>query len=440
MALLAVPALLFAQQPEPAASPQELSLEDALSLALKGNRNIASARLEIDKSDNEIAISRTYRLPSFSLDVYEGQLFAPIRFEIPQGALGFYPATGPIPGAAEPITTPARTFSLIEARASQPLSRLHGITLGIRLRQIEREEAGEKLKAQQFQLVNQVRKLYYGILETQSALEANRSSLGTLREQDRVAAESVARQTALQSEELDVKARIARVEYESATLQHDLATQKELLNDVMGRDPRTQYTLRTLPDVAPAAPDLAAALARALAERPEIREARLRIQAAQTDHDMKKVERIPEVNLNVTFTSPYRINFLPENIGTVGFSLKWDVFDWGRKKKELANKAIVIEQASIALKSVESQIAGEVGVQYRKVEDSQRLLEVVKVAQNAARERVRIASERHAQDAALLRDMMDAQASLAATDYQYQQALASYMSARADFDKVTAAQ
>jgi outer membrane protein TolC len=262
----------------------------------------------------------------------------------------------------------------------------------------------------------------------------------TLREQDRVAAEGVARQTALQSEELDVKARIARVEYESATLQHDLASQKEQLNDVLGRDPRTQFRIQLLPDVAPATPDLAAARARALAERPEIREARLKIQAAQTDRDMKKNELLPEVNLNVAFLSPYRLNFLPENIGTAGFSLKWDVFDWGRKRKELANKAIVIDQAGIALKTIESQVAGEVEVQYRKVEDSQRLLEVVKVAQNAARERVRIASERHAQDAALLRDLMEAQASQAATDYQYQQALASYMSARADFDKVTAAQ
>src|ERR1019366_702184 len=128
---------------------------------------------------------------------------------------------------------------------------LHGITLGIHLRQLEREEADEKLKAQQLSLVNQVRKLYYGILETQSALAANQSSRETLREQDRVAMESVARQTALRSEELDVKARIAKVEYESATLQHDLASQKEALNDLMGRDPRLQYTVRGLPDVSP---------------------------------------------------------------------------------------------------------------------------------------------------------------------------------------------
>jgi outer membrane protein TolC len=438
LAVLVIPALLSAQQAPLAA--EELTLEQAVSLALKDNRNIANARLGIERSENDIAIARTYRLPSFSLDVYEGQLFAPIKFEIPAGALGVYPATGPIPGAQEPITTPARPFTLVEARATQPLSRLHGITLGIQLRQLEREEADAKLKEQQLSLVNQVRRLYYGILETQSALAANQSSQETLREQDRVAMESVARQTALQSEELDVKARIAKVEYESATLQHDLASQKEALNDLLGRDPRLQYTVRGLPDVSPETPDLAAARARALAERPEIREAKLRVQEAKTDHDMKKVEFIPEVNFNISYLSPFRLNFLPENIGTAGFTLKWDVFDWGRKKKELANKTIVIDQAGIALRSTEVQVAAEVELQYRKVEDSQHLLDVVKAAQNAARERVRIATERHALDAALLRDLLEAQSSLAETDHQYQQALVSYMSARADFDKVTAAQ
>jgi outer membrane protein TolC len=212
------------------------------------------------------------------------------------------------------------------------------------------------------------------------------------------------------------------------------------LNDLMGRDARAEYMVRPLPDPLATTPDLAAGLARALGERPEIREARLKIQEAQTDRDKKKTERIPEVTLDLQYFSSWGINLLPQNVAAAGLTLKWDVFDWGRKKREVANKAIVVEQAGIALKSIESQVAAEVEIQYRKVEDSQRLLDVAKAAQNAAREKVRIASERHAQDTALLRELMEAQSSLAETDYQYQRALASYMSARADFDKATAAQ
>jgi outer membrane protein TolC len=187
-------------------------------------------------------------------------------------------------------------------------------------------------------------------------------------------------------------------------------------------------------------PDLEAGLARGLSERPEIRQARLRIREAETDRDKEKTQRIPEVTFDLQYFSAFRINLLPRNVAAAGFTLKWDVFDWGRRKRELANKAILVDQAGIALKSVQTHVAAEVEVLYRKVEDSQRLLDAVKTAQTAAREKVRIASERHAQETGLMKELMEVQSSLAETDHQYQQALASYMSACADFDKATAAQ
>jgi len=436
--LLIVPASLRSQQPQMA--PEELTLEQAISLALQGNREIRTARLEVNKSENDVAISRTYRLPSFDLNVFGGQLLGQVKFVVPAGAWGVYSATGPIPANPSDVTTAAHPFSMVMAKASQPLSRLHGIMLGIRLRGLERDEANEKVRAQQLALINQVRKLYYAISETQSAIAANQVSAATLREQDRVATESVARRTALKSEELDVKARIARVEYEAATLQHDLAAQKEQLNDVMGRDARTEYIVRALPDVSATPPDLEAGLARGLSERPEIRQARLRIREAEADRDRERTQRIPEVTFDLQYFSAFRINLLPQNLAAAGFTLKWDVFDWGRRKRELANKTIVVDQAGIALKLVQSQVAAEVEILYRKVEDSQRLLHAMKTAQNTARERVRVASERHAQETGLMKELMEAQSSLAETDHQYQHALASYMSARADFDKATAAQ
>jgi outer membrane protein TolC len=437
LSLLVLPISLHPQTPQPA---PELTLDDAVSLALKDNRDVRNARFEIEKSENDVAIARTYRLPTFELNVTEAEFLGQFSFKVPAGAWGVYPATGPIPATQEPITTPAHPFTLVEAKASQQLSRFHGLKMGIRLRELERDEAREKLRAQQSELANQVRKLYYGMMETQSALAANQKSIETLGEQDRVAGERVSRRTALQSEELDVKARIARVGYESANLRHRLAAQKEQLNDLMGRDPATEFTIRPLRDVSTDALDLAAARARALSDRPEIRQAILKIGEAQADREVKKSERIPEVSLEVAYLSPFRIAFLPENIAWAGFSMKWDVFDWGRKKKELANKSIVIEQATLALKGVQSQVSFEVESQYVRVMESQRLLEVIKTAQEAARERVRIADERHTRDATLLQDLMEAQGSLAETDNQYQQALAGYLSARADFEKAAGGQ
>src|SRR5438045_368420 len=82
LVLLLDPAGLKAQQP---AEPELMTLEQVLSLALKDNREIRNAQLEIQKSDNDISISRTYRYPSFDINFFEGQFLVPLKFEVPAG-------------------------------------------------------------------------------------------------------------------------------------------------------------------------------------------------------------------------------------------------------------------------------------------------------------------------------------------------------------------
>jgi outer membrane protein len=257
---------------------------------------------------------------------------------------------------------------------------------------------------------------------------------------DHVVSDNVAQRITLKSESLEVKARLAKAEYESAALLHELATQKEQLNDLMGRDPSTEFTVQSLPEPSLAAVDLAQARAHALAEHPDIREARLRILAAEQDRRLKRAEFLPTVDLAFQYLSPFDISLLPKNVAAVGVQLNWDVFDWGRKKKELAIKDVTIDQAKNALAATQSQVLREVDNRFRKLEETRRMLNVVQMAQEAGRERVRIAKDRYAGEATLLKDLLESQSALADADYQYQQALSSYLSAQADFDKAVANQ
>jgi outer membrane protein TolC len=417
---------------------EELTLEQAVALAVRNNRPVTNARLEVEKFDHQIEVARTYRLPSSKLDIFEGEFLGPVNFTFPAGAWGVYPATGPIPATPTTISSPKHPFSIINLSATQPLLELPRIRLGVRIRETERDEAREKLTATRQAVVSDVRKLYYGILQTQSAMASNESSIQTLRELDRVASESAAHQITLKSEALEVKARLAKAEYEGAALQLDLASEKEQLNDIMGRDTRTEFTVQALPEPSLAAADLARTREHALAERPEIREARLRVVEAEQDRAMKRAEYIPDVDLKVQYLSPFGVATLPKNIAAAGVQVTWDVFDWGRRKQELAVKDVVIKQARNALETTQSQVLIEVESRYRKLEESRRMLQVVEMAQTAARERVRIAKDRYDGEATLLKDLLEAQAAKADTDYQHQQALSSYLSAQADFDRAGA--
>lgn len=416
----------------------ELTLEQAVALAVKSNRPVTNARLEVDKSERQIDVARTYRLPTFSVNIFEGEFLGPVNFEYPAGSWGVYPATGPIPATTETISSPRHPFSLLNLSATQPLSQLPKIRLGVRIRETERDEAREKLSAARQAVISDVRKLYYGILQTQSAIVSNESSIQTLRELDRFASDNVAHQIALKSEALEVKARLAKAEYESAALMHDLAAEKEQLNHLMGRDERTDFTVQALPEPSLAAADLEKIREHALAERPEIREARLRITEAEQDRALKRAEYIPEVDFKIQYFSPFGFATLPKNIGAAGIQVNWDVFDWGRKKQELAARDIAIAQAKNALETTQSEVLLEVENRYRKVEESRRMLQVVEMAQAAARERVRIAKDRYDGQAALLKDVLEAQSAQAEADYEHQQAMSSYLSAQADLDKAGA--
>ena len=87
----------------------------------------------------------------------------------------------------------------------------------------------------------------------------------------------------------------------------------------------------------------------ALAKRPEVREAQLKIQAAKYDRRIKKSEYIPDISVGVRYESIQNVKLLPQNILQAGFQLTWEPFDWGRKRREMDEIAKTAAQAETSL-------------------------------------------------------------------------------------------
>jgi outer membrane protein TolC len=259
------------------------------------------------------------------------------------------------------------------------------------------------------------------------------------RELDRVTGEYVVQQVALKTDLMDVQTRVAKAEYEVLTLNNTLSSQKEQLNNLLGRDVRTEFNVTDGLETAQATmreTDLAEARKRAIEQRPEIREARLRVQQANLDKRAKKSEFIPDVSLTFTHAQTFNYsNFVPHSVSGVGVQVEWEVFDWGRKKNEVAEKNRTIAQAGNTLTETESQVAMEVNARFRTLQESCQLIRIAKLAQTTARANVQIAAYKYRLDAVLLKDVLQAQTSLANADYDYQKALLSFWTAKADFEK-----
>lgn len=120
----------------------------------------------------------------------------------------------------------------------------------------------------------------------------------------------------------------------------------------------------------PAEFDLAAAQERAVAERTEIKEARLKMRQADYNRRLKKAESWPEVSLTLGYFSPLGVAVVPRNVAAVSVTVKWEPFDWGRKKRELTEAQKTIEQAGNALREAEAQILLDVSNRFRKLQEA----------------------------------------------------------------------
>ena len=435
MILTASPLNVLAQQ-SGAPAGELLTLDQAISLALRDNRQVKNAQLGIGKADDDVAAARTYRLPKFEFNALAGQQLISPDFTFTKGVLGNYANVGPIPDRDVKMSTPSRPTAILFGQVTQPLSQLHRIRLNIKQAALLTDVAREQLRGQEQSVINNVKRTYYAIVQSESALQSVRQALAYYRELDRVTGDYVAQQVALKADDLEVKTRLAKTETEELTVGNQLTTLKEQLNQLVGRDITTQFRVSAIPEPSQFEKDLVAARERALDQRPEIREARLRVQQAELDKRVKKSEYIPDVSLAVTYVSPRNFDtYVPKNFAAAGVSVNWEVFDWGRKKNQLAEKQKTIDQAKNTLRDAENGVMIEVGAKLRELQQAEQTLRVAQLRQETARENMRVSINKYKLVATLFSNVLQTQATLADADYEYQKALLAYWTSKADYEK-----
>ena len=429
--LLLTPLTVWCQQ-DTSTSGEMLTLEQAIALALRDNHLVKNAELDVGKVEDNLAAARTLRLPSLHLYTLVSQQLVKQETSIINPLSSIIPGVGPF----FTISAPRRPTTIFAGQVLQPLSQQYRIGLNIKQVGLARDVEREELRLRQQTTVDEVKRNYYGILQTQSALDSLQESIRLYRELDRVTGDYVAQQVALKSDSLEVKTRLAKAEYEALDLTNKLAAEKEQLNNLLGRDVRTDFRVSAVSDAADFGIDLSSARNRALDQRPELRASRLKVKQAEVDRRIKKSEYIPDVNVGFTYMTLRNFgDIIPKNFASLGIVVKWEVFDWGRKKDQLAEKDKSIEQAKNGLHEAESLVLIDVGDKLRKLQQTHQALVVAQLGQETAREALRVNTNRYRLTAALLSDVLQSQASLAEANRQYQQALLGYWTAKAQFEK-----
>ena len=409
-----------------------LTLDDAVSIALRNNRLVKNSVLEAQKFDFQVNTMRSRRLPNFHFSAIGGELLQPFDFTFAKGVFGTYPGVGPIPSSNAEVHTPARLTAFLNGSIDEPLTQQYKIGLGIRATELGRDVAKEDVRAERQKIAAEVRSAYFELVATQAAVDAAREGVKTLEEAQRVTLRYVSEQTVLKADELEVDARLSKAQYDLSVAENGLDTQHEHLNQLLGRDLGTPFRVDFVPEEDTTTLTLEEARQQASENRPEIRQAQLKEKQAEYDRRIAKAEYIPDLGLAVSYMGVQNVQVLPTNVGVAGFALTWEPFDWGRKHNRIREASNTLAEAHNGVHETESQVGVEIGSKYRKWKEAALLLKATRTGHEAAAEQLRVTSNKYKEQAALIRDLLKAQAQSSETAFQYQQALSSYWSSLAD--------
>jgi outer membrane protein TolC len=414
----------------------ELTLDQAVEQAVANNSTLKIASLDTLRAADDLAANKTRRFANTEVTALGAQLVTKPSVTYPAGALGVYRATGPIPATNQTVEIPQKPVGTVSVLLAQPLSTQYQLHLQLKALALGLEGTRQDQEKTRLEVIDQVRRAYYAVVEAQSALDSLQASLPYYQESHRLASENRGKETILESDLLNADAQLLKIQNAISDASDRVASESERLNDLMGRDVHTQFRVAAIGD---ADTDLAtpeAMEARALQNRPDVKKAELQVRQADYDARAKKAEYIPDVSLAFSYyTTANFEDVFPSNVGTVGMSLRWEPWDWGRKHHEYDEKRTREEQAKVGAGATERAVLLEVRDACRQLDNTRRQLSLSDASERAARQKLKEIQERVNREAALGRDLFQAQSDLASADSQQLQALTAFWKARADLKK-----
>ena len=430
--LMMLPASVMRGQEAPA---KTLTLEEAVSLARSHNRELKQAGLEIHKQKEAFGEAKTHLYPRFDTYVLASELLTPLDFTIRAGTLGTFSATGPIPAKDSVIHTPARPVAIASATVTQPLTQLIRIDLSIKQQKLASDLSQQNYFEREQELVNEVRRAYYAILQSQSELESQRALLVYVEELQQLTGRRLHQEAVLKADSLRITAQRSKALYQLTVIQNALADQKEALNHLLGRDLQAEVTVEMVPASLPEESSLQEARKSATEKRPEIKAETIKKERAALETKIEKTRYIPDISVQANYLTAPNISFLPQNVGAVGVLLTWQPWDWGQKRHNIAQKVDAENQAQLSINNVKDQVLQEVDSSFRRLREARELLTAAQAARDAEAEKLRNEMDAYSHQTVLLSDLLQQQSSVASAEDQYRQGLLAFWRSRADFER-----
>ena len=432
--------VLLAGGREASAEPvkQSLTLSQAVEMALKQNTGLKIARYKVTESDQKIVSARSQYFPQLSNNTKAVALSDKQLITIPAGSLGNV-GGGPFPSNDVKLSQSQSTVLYSETTLAQPTTQLLKIHEANEIARADRGIVEAELTKSENETVLAVHQLYYALLVACKEKDAAEASLTAAQENLRESEDAVKAGNVLDVALISAKANLLQSRQALIAAENCISDVTSELNDLLGlpSDTILEVSGAGLPELTELRKDEAYNQARArngelLAARETVEKSHHAVRAA-------RYEYIPDVTIFAKHGYQDGAPFVEKNVGIFGAELTWNIFDWGKRKGEIGQRAAQQSQAEENLARIDKRIGIDIDKAYRKLERAKQMVDVAREALSLCSENARLSENglkagtvtaaKHAETVAALRkaEMDELQASL------------QYRLARAELDRISGA-
>jgi len=260
-----------------------------------------------------------------------------------------------------PVLNQDTTFTTINA--VQPITDLLKVRQGVRLAKADEQIAQAQMDKGTRELISGVEQLFWGLLAAQRIRSGLVAASGTIEEAAKTG---------------NLEAREALVEGQQDLLQvsNQIADLQEQLAILLDLPTCTQFELVEPP--LPPAPVKCAdeAVALALADNPDIREAEQNIEKARAAVRAAKLDYVPSIALIGGWTNQTAADYIQPNIGYIGVLGTYSFVDWGKRKNVIRERDELVAMATLKTQQTQDTVRQNTLKAYRDYTETQQALKL----------------------------------------------------------------
>lgn len=421
LALVALTLLLPGLQ---AAAPAALSVDDCVRIALQEHPALTAAQAGVTAAAAAVGEARAPYYPR--VDLAAGYHRLQRRAYLPGGLT--------LPGGVAP-----KLIGPLDDWNGGLVSRLTLVDFGARKAGLSaataRQAGAEALAgATRADVGTTVRTAHHALTTALELEQAAAQNLARAEEHQRLAGLRHQAGAVPQSDVLRATAEAAAARLQLISAQGRVRRLTGELNTAMGRPADTPLAVTAPAELpAPAPIDFAAAVAQALARRPELTASRQRTVVAQAAVSAARAARAPRLQADASYGRRDTAWVPDSREWQAGLTIDLPLFDAGSRQRAVARARAEAAREEADDASRQLQVRQEVWAAQVEVERSWAAVGANEAGRQAAAESLRSVRERYELGAAIITDLLDTQAALARAEAALAEARGQYRTAQAFF-------